>query len=343
MRTVVLAALGLVTITPSIPAQDQPTTWAAKLLKDDKGVIPKGHDFGTVPKGAVLNHRFPITNIYAVPLMVSCDVSCNCVAITPRQQVLQKNETGYIDVAMDTMRFNGQKQVTVTVKVQHYDQRPQFWSDTTLLIQGFCRGDVTLEPAQAVFGAVPIGQAVAREVHIRYQGNHPRWEITGPAADQTAPFDVRHQEMYRNPNRQVGYKVTLTLRADAPPGSHKGDLKLATNDPNNPTIEVPYDVNVQAPLTVLPSDTIRLGAVKVGEVQERKVYVKAGQAFHIVGVDGQGDGVTTEARKDGVPTQILTIKVQPTQPGLVQKTLTIKTDLGGGATTTIKVEATVAP
>ena len=49
MRTVVLAALGLVTITPSILAQDQPTTWAAKLLKDDKGAIPKGHDFGTVP------------------------------------------------------------------------------------------------------------------------------------------------------------------------------------------------------------------------------------------------------------------------------------------------------
>ena len=40
MRTVVLAALGLLIAAPSIPAQDQPTGWAAKLFKDENGKIP---------------------------------------------------------------------------------------------------------------------------------------------------------------------------------------------------------------------------------------------------------------------------------------------------------------
>ena len=150
---------------------------------------------------------------------------------------------------------------------------------------------------------------------------------------------MRYQKLY-GPVGQAVYKVTLALKDDTPPGSYKGDIRLATNDRNNPTIAIPYDVNVQAPLTVLPSDIVRLPALKVGEETQRMVYVKSGQPFRIVGVDGQGDGITAQARPDAAPTQVLTIKVQPTQAGPVQKTLTIRTDLNGGATTTIKIEAT---
>src|SRR5262245_22921610 len=103
MRMVVLAALGLLMAALPIPAQDQPTTWAAKLLKDDTGKIPSGYNFGSVPKGALLQHRFPITNIYAVPLTITTDVSCTCVTVTPKVQTLQPKETSVIDVAMDTM------------------------------------------------------------------------------------------------------------------------------------------------------------------------------------------------------------------------------------------------
>src|SRR5262249_42603569 len=149
-------------------------------------------DFKTVAKGAMLQHRFPITNPYAVPLSITTDVSCTCVTITPKTQVLQPKESGVIDVAMDTTRFNGQKTVNVYVKVQQYDPRPQFWSDTTLVIQGFCRGDVELSPALAVFGAVPVGRTAARELVVTYRGRQSGWDITG-VANPGAPFDVRHE------------------------------------------------------------------------------------------------------------------------------------------------------
>jgi hypothetical protein len=42
--------------------------------------------------------------------------------------------------------------------------------------------------------------------------------------------------------------------------------------------------------------------------------------------------------------RVVTVKVAPTQAGAVQKTLTVRTDLAGGATATFNVEATaVAP
>jgi hypothetical protein len=60
-------------------------------------------------------------------------------------------------------------------------------------------------------------------------------------------------------------------------------------------------------------------------------------------VDGQGDGLTVELPQAPAPTQSLTIKLQPTHPGPVQRTLTIRTDLDGGASVTARVEATVNP
>jgi Protein of unknown function (DUF1573) len=344
MRTVVLAALGLLIVSAPIPAQEQPAqpaTWAAKLFADENGKVPPlVQDFGTVPKGALLQHRFPIRNIYAVPLTITCDVSCTCVSVTPKKPqilVLQPKETGTIDITMDTTRFSGQKQVELFVYVQH----PQYWSSTTLLVRGNRNNDVELAPAQAMFGAVPAGQQAApRELRIFYRGNQPGWQITGPAANQTAPFDLRVEPLPRRIGL-VEYRVWLTPKPDTPAGSYKDELSLATTDPNNPVVVVPYDIRIEAPLTVQP-DVVRLPPVKVGTPVERKVTVRASRPFRILGVDGQADGVTAQFRPEPFPTHYLTIKVDPTQPGPVQKTLTIRTDLG--ATATVKIDASaVAP
>lgn len=337
MRTVVLAAVGLLVAAPPLSAQDSPPGWAAKLFRTADNKTPSGYNFGTVARGALLHHRFPMTNIYAVPLTVSASVSCGCVTAVPVPQVLQPRETGALEITMDTTRFTGQKTVTVSVTVSH----PQFWSTTALTIQAVCRGDVELVPAQAAFGAVPVGQSAYRDLVVRYHGVQP-WQITGTAAGQTAPFDVVYQPAVQRAGL-VEYRVRLTLRADAPPGSYKGDLNLTTNDPNYPVVAVPYDVTVQAPLSASP-EVVRLGAVKVGgEPRTQRVIVRGSAPFRILGVDGQGDGVTAQARSEAAPVQVVAIAVQPTQAGPVQKALTIRTDLGGGAAVTVKVEATAVP
>jgi hypothetical protein len=134
--------------------------------------------------------------------------------------------------------------------------------------------------------------------------------------------------------------MRLTLRADTQPGNYKGELQLGTTDANNPAVMIPYDVTVQAPLTVSPAVS-RLGTVKVGETRAKSVMIRASMPFRILGIDGQGDGVTAQVRSDVAgPAQVVTISVQPTQPGQVQKVLTIRTDLNGGATATATVEAT---
>src|SRR3954463_15654733 len=99
MRSAVLMVLCLMAVAPLAQGQEA-TGWAAKLFRTEDGKIPAGHDFGVVPKGAFLRHRFPITNIYAVPLHVTPDPKCSCVTatVTPQNGILQPRETGYLDV-----------------------------------------------------------------------------------------------------------------------------------------------------------------------------------------------------------------------------------------------------
>jgi Protein of unknown function (DUF1573) len=337
MRRVVLTVLGLLLLTPVAPGQEAPTGWAAKLFRDADGkTVPLGHDFGTVPKGAMLQFRFPMTNIYAVPLQMDATVSCGCVTATPNPRVLQPRETGSLDITMDTTRFSGQKSVTVQVTVRH----PQYWSGTAFNINAFCRGDVVLDPAAAVFGVVPRGQPATKELVVQYHGQQP-WQIVGLAQNDAGPFDVRYREEVRRPG-QVAYRVYLTLKGDAPAGSLKGELHLVTNDPNNRLVPIPYDATVQAALAVVP-DVARLGALTAGgEAASRRVLVRGNKPFRIVAVEGQGDGLTVDPPTAVAPVQLLTIKFQPTQPGAVQRTLTIRTDLDGGASVTARVEATVS-
>lgn len=334
MRIVALPLALFLLATPQVRAQEQSVGWASKLFRGDDGKIPTGHDFKTVPRGAMLQFRFPMKNIYAVPLQITTSVSCGCVTATPNPPTLEPNGSGTLDLTMDTNKFIGDKTVTVEVRVMH----PQYWSSAYLTIHAFCRGDVMLEPSQAVFGSVPVGQPATREVMVRYSGVQP-WQITGIAAGQTAPFDVRYQEAYRQAG-QVGYKVKLTLKTDAAAGSLKGDLQLTTNDPNYPVVLVPYDAMVQAPLTASP-EVVRFGSVPIGASVEKRVNLRGNQAYRITKVDGEGDGLTVkDSRPDPATVHVLVIKFQPSQAGPIQRTLTVHTSLAGGATATIRVEGT---
>ena len=74
----------------------------------------------------------------------------------------------------------------------------------------------------------------------------------------------------------------------------------------------------------------------------RKLTVRSnGRPFKILGVDGQEPGLTVEFRPEAYAVQVLTLRLQPTQPGPLQRPLTIKTDLDGGASVNARVEAMV--
>src|ERR1700676_5514468 len=156
-RKVLLAFLVAATAATTAPAQN----WAEKMFADGAS-----QDFGVVPHGAQLFHRFTITNIYAVRMEItSITPGCGCVTATASKRVLDPRESATIDVSMDARRFTGPKAVIVRVTVG-----PEFTSSADLKVSAVSRADVVFNPGDVEFGAVDHGQAVAQTVDREHAG-----------------------------------------------------------------------------------------------------------------------------------------------------------------------------
>ncbi len=122
---------------PASPARARPT---AETRNAAEKMFPGGvtRDFGTVLHGTQLFHRFPITNIHAVPIaIVYLEVSCDCVTATAANYLLQPHESSTIDVSLDAGHFAGENMQTVRVKVAG----PDFESTCKLMVSAVSEGD----------------------------------------------------------------------------------------------------------------------------------------------------------------------------------------------------------
>jgi hypothetical protein len=310
-------------------ASAQGTSWLDKMFQGQTS-----HNFGSVPHGAQLHRRFPMTNIWAVPLeFTNVRVSCGCVTATPSTRVLQPRESGYLDITMDARRFTGPKTVTVYVTVG-----PQYTATSALQVSAHSRADIVFNPGQISFGVVPRGQTPVQVIDVEYAGVLD-WRVHEVNRGST-PVDVTLEQLYREPGR-VGYRLRTTLRADAPAGLLKQELVLKTNDPASPLVPVLVEAMIQAPLTVKPS-LLKMGTLRVGDTVTRRVNVIGGKPFRILAIDGLGDGIHADIPQAAAQVQTLTFVVRPLQAGAVRRQFQIRTDLPGQGPVTVTIEGDAA-
>jgi hypothetical protein len=334
MRKVIVALFALAA---AFPATVSAQAWAEKMFQDkDSKDNPLVHDFGSVPRGSHLLHRFKITNIYAVPMdIVSLRPSCGCGSATATKTTLQPRESGYIEVTVDTTRFQTPKKLTVAVTVG-----PQYVSTADLQLSFDPRNDVVFNPGQASMGVVPQGKASEkRELDVEYAGALD-WKVTEVVTNDL-PIEASFKEWYSRPGtkspKEVGYKISVALKAGAAPGPFKQAIYLKTNDPNCPLLPVLVEATVQAPLTATPNK-IEFGTATVGQPITKRVIIKANKACKITAIDGQADGVTAELPEGAKETHFLTIKWLPTAAGELKRSIVIKTDLDQDASVTVMLE-----
>jgi hypothetical protein len=327
MKMAFLAAVAL--LVGSAPAQAQNQEWADKLFAKDGTT----HNFGNVPRGAVLSHDFTMTNIYAVPLeIIGTRVSCGCVTVKPSKTTLQPKETATLSVTMDARRFTGNKKVDIFVSVG-----PQYTSTATLQVTANSRTDVVFNPGQVTFPVVFTGQTPTQTIDIEYAGAID-WKITG-IAEHSLPITTKLEELYRQAGQvvQVGYRLHITLKPNVPAGTHRWELLLQTNDPGSPSLPVLIEATVQAPLSVVPNP-VALGTLKVGEEVSRRVVVRGSKGFRIIAVEMEGDDVSVDFQDNPALVQVVTVKWKPSAAGDLKRQIKIKTDLDNDGSTTMTVE-----
>ena len=298
------------------PIRAQGQGWAEKMFQ--QGLA---HEFGVVPKGSQLLHRFPITNIYAVRMEITqIQPGCGCVSAVASKRFLEPRETGTIDVSMDAKRFDGPKSVGIRVTVG-----PEFVSSAELRVTANARGDLVFNPGRLVFGPQANGAEASQTVVMEYAGAFPL-EVREVVTNQV-PVNATVKQLYREPGR-VGYEVSAALKSDGPPGAFKDTIFLKTNDPTQPMVPLLVEGAIESTISVTPQK-LALGNVSTSDMLTRRVVVRGQKAFQILSVEGTGQGVELAGELSPTPsmTQTISLKIQLKNVGEFKRELKIRTSL----------------
>lgn len=305
--------------------------WAEKMFRE--GLT---HDFGTVPRGAQLVHKFPVTNIYAVPMeIVGVQPGCSCITYTIPKKTLEPRETVTVDIRMDASRFVGPKTVGIRVSVG-----PEFQSSTEIRVTANSRADVVFNPGEINLGTVAAGAQPLAKVDVEYAGVL-NWSILGLNSGKL-PVAATFKESYRRQG-SVGYEVTVTLKPEAPQGEIKDFIYLKTNDPQTPLVPLLIIGGVASELTISPQ-TLTLAEPRAGEPLTRRVVIRGARPFSITRVESPDPDIqaTTPIPSPEAVTQTVTFSIKPSKAGPLRQEVKIHTNITATPLYLV-VEGTVLP
>lgn len=297
------------------------------------------HDFGVVARGAKVQHRFKLENIYLEDVHIaSVHSSCNCTIPEFTKDTLKTYETAEIVANIDTRTFLGAKQATVRVKLD----KP-FPAEVQLHVYCYIRSDVVVEPGEAQFGTVAQGAPVQKKLRVTYAGR-PDWKIVDVRSPQ--PYlQARVEEASRGYGR-VAYDLWVELSGDAPLGYVKEIITLVTNDrnPNATNVPVAAEGLIIGTISAQPSP-LSVGILQTGQTAWKNLVVQGKKPFRIVSVTSDDTRLqfrTPDSAAAPKAVQLIPVTFSAGDTaGQVSSTIHIRTDLVGGETLEVKVDGTV--
>jgi hypothetical protein len=308
----------------------QAASWAEAMF-DELSV-----DFGSVPRGTTLTHRFRlVNNSNGVVIITGVRVSCGCTAASTLKDALRPGEETAIVAQMDTSRFSGVRAVTVYVQFDH-----PAWEEVSLRVQANSREDIRITPDVLAFGRTRRGASPSTAVTVTFSGN-ARSQVVEVLSD-TNYVQAAAKEMERQ-DGEVNYRLTATLRPDTPAGTWYTDVWLKTNNATVPRVRVPLTVEIEPALTVSPA-VAAFGSVKSGAEAERKVIVRGARPFKITEVRGTDAGlVVRDTTTESKPVHVLTVTLKAGEPGDLNRALGVITDLKEEAEIEFRAKAEIVP
>jgi hypothetical protein len=326
----VLAAIFVLSIVWPAAAQD----WAVKMFNKTS------HNFGVVARGASAEWHFVIENSYEEDVHIkSVSSSCKCSKPKLTKALLKTWEKGEIIVSLDTRADFGRKDGTIEVE---FDQ--PFDAKVQLRVHSFIRGDVVVQPGAVQFGSVNQGVEVVRELKVAYAPGRQDWQIRRVESNNPN-IEAKADETARTAT-EVDYKLTVKLRAGAPPGYIQEPLILVTNDVDASKARIPVNIEglVASALTVRPA-WLLMGVAEVGRPVSSNLVIQGRAPFRILSIRADDPRFTGRLPAAAKPFHIIPITFlandPKSAPGKVNTKIHIETDLPGAGPVEVNASADV--
>ena len=141
---------------------------------------------------------------------------------------------------------------------------------------------------------------------------------------------------------RASYQVELSLGPADKVASYESPLLIQTNDPAKPTVQVPIAIEVTSPIRLRPENFF-FGFLKPGETKTASVSLTSTVPFEITRAKAdKPELVTVEVSKQEVNSYLVKATLHgPTQPGLLQGTITLQTALPSQAMMSIGYHAKI--
>ena len=318
-RVVGLALVGAVLVGGACPAARG--GWA------DACFAERSHDFGPVPRGAKVRHRFALTNRTAEPVTVlDVRASCGCTTGRAAAGTVAPGQATAIEAVMDTKSFVGKKRATLTVALMGAGGRE---AEVKLGVVAEILSDIVLNPGTIEFGALARGQTATGVLTIDRLGM-PTWRAERMVTISKV-LDASLVETARSASG-VGYKLTVSLKPDAPPGPIRDEIRILTNDPETPSIPILVTGLVRGDVAATPA-LLALGTLATGGEARGRYLVRGTRPFTITAIEGAGAGFALAVDDQAPKTlHIVNLTYRPeagSARGDLRKTFRAVTDLPG--------------
>ena len=277
-----LLLLGLILTGESVASE----SWGSALFKT------KRHDFGRVALGANAEFRFELTNTYKSDVeLLNVQSSCSCSSAELSTPLLKPGESGAVIVRLNT---SGQhlrdKSAVLTVQLASIINGFRRIDTVQLFVSGYIRPDVVITPGSIEFGAVAEGITAERTVRLEYAGR-PGWALV--KVERSLPFVHAKAEEISREQGNVVYKITVSLRDNAPVGFFKDALRLTTNELQQGKAEpvelvLPVQGVVTSPMQAKPSP-ILIGVLTPGDTVSKSMVIRNETPFRIIDVKASDD------------------------------------------------------
>lgn len=310
--------MGYVAVLVLVAAADASAQeWAKKMFETTS------HDFGSVARGAKVEYRFVLTNIYEEDVHVAgVRSSCGCTSPTISKDQLKTYEKGAIVAAFNTQHFLGQRSATITVTID----KP-FYAEVQLNVQGYIRSDIVFTPGLADMGNVDLGAPAEKKVTITYAGRDD-WKIT-----DVKPSSKHLEATIKEQTRAVGqvtYELTVKLLPGSPLGYVHDQVTLITNDQRSTQVPLDVEARIVSEVTLNPA-SLFLGVLKPGQKVTKQLVVQGKKPFRITGVKCAAQGYQFQPDNEAKAVHLLPVTYTAgDKPGKFIDKIVIESDLGAG-------------
>lgn len=278
-------------------------------------------DFGSVDRGAKIEHVFRILNAGDAPLRLDqVKSTCGCTVALISDPDVPPGGEGRVSVMLDTARMAGRVTKVVTVYTNDPDT-----PTAPLALTGVVYADLVASPTALWLGRLRRGESVSREISVVPGRPGATYAVTAVESD-TAALGA---EILPAENGAPGQRVVVRLAKELPLGRFNGRLILRTNSPRESTITVPVFASVEGDVMALPPQ-VTFGVARHGAVAERELHIRNRGARPLaltkVMVRPAAVSYVLETVREGVEWEVILRLPDGLPPGKIEGAVEIFTD-----------------